>query len=222
MIKKRIKIAIIMFVIAILGLGIFTVSKVIVNNGYSSEELVSNEEDVKAPEDTSSTTNEDANEDKVYYNTSSVDTDKENYISKNSSSDEEVSNTNSILDYIASVYENKFSSLSSSNTGDASNTLLVQYKEDIDFSTVLSEYDYVAIIYGANIVDFLDNNCVVYSYKPEDDKQQYIVYDYSELNSFETSSSIGQEDSLNITCGASTYENHDGVDIIYSKGVKIQ
>ena len=122
-IKKRIKIAIIMFVIAILGLGIFTVSKVIVNNGYSSEELVSNEEDVKAPEDTSSTTNEDANEDKVYYDTSSVDTDKENYISKNSSSDEEVSNTNSILDYIASVYENKFSSLSSSNTG----MLLIPY-----------------------------------------------------------------------------------------------
>lgn len=218
-IKRRLKVIIIIVVILLIATGIFGISKLIVNNGYNSSNLVKKEElDVKGNENT------EVSEDdiKVTYDSDKADTDKENYISEHSESTEEIEETNSTLSHIEEVYKDKLSELSGDNSADPSNTFVSRYLEDIDFSTALSEYNYIAIIYGAQIVDFLDNNCVVYSYIPDDSKEQYIVYDYSDMNAFERESSIGQEDSLNITCSASSYEDYNGVDIIYTKGVKIQ
>lgn len=215
MIKRRLKILLVLIIILLVGISIFLLARSVVKNGYDSKELVVEEEDLQTP-------SEEANieeQEKVIYNELDLSVNRENYIAENS---EDVSSVDSTLEHIRSIYQGKLSNLSGDMSADSSNTLLVRYKEDIDFSTVLDEYNYIAIVYGANVVDFLGNNCVVYSYNIDDDKEQYIVYDYSDLNSFNSESQIGQEDSLNITSNASIYENYNGVDIIYTKGVKIQ
>lgn len=219
-IRRRLKVIIILVVLVLLGLGIFSLSKSLVKNGYNSLDLVEKEDTTskKAPKESESKENTTI----VTYDTEQADTDKENYISDHSNSTEEIEETTSILSYIEENYKDKISKLPGDNSADPSNTLVSQYADDIDFSTALSKYNYIAIVYGARIVDFLNDNCVVYSYKPDDTKEQYIVYDYSDLNAFERESKIGQEDSLNITCNASSYENYNGADIVYTKGVKIQ
>lgn len=216
--KKYIKIVIIVIVIGLMGFGVYKLAGVIVDNTYSSRELVgeqsgeSNKEPTDVPE-------EKVEEDQtvVFYNEETLEKDKASYIQESSDSSEGVTTTEEILSYIENSYSDKYKELNSKEFNDNNqNVLVLRYKEDVSFSESINSYDYISIIYGANIVDFLGDNFVVYKYN-----NSYIVYDWSDLNAFNSESKIGDENVLNISSALSLVESYNDTEILYTKGVSI-
>lgn len=216
--KKYIKIVIIVIVIGLMGFGVYKLAGVIVNNTYSSRELVgeqsgeSNKEPTDVPE-------ERVEEDHtvIFYNEETLENDKASYIQESSESSEGVTTTEEILSYIENSYNDKYKELNSKEfNGNNQNVLVLRYKEDVSFSESINSYDYISIIYGANIVDFLGDNFVVYKYN-----NSYIVYDWSDLNAFNSESKIGDENVLNISSALSLVESYNDTEILYTKGVSI-
>lgn len=216
--KKYIKIAIIVIVIGLIGFGIYKLAGVLVNSTYSSRELVE-EQSVESNKETPDISREEVKEDQtvVFYNEETLEENKDSYIQEFSENSEGVSTTEEILSHIESSYGNKYIELNSKEfSGNNQNVLVLRYKEDVSFSDSINFYDYISIIYGSNIVDFLGDNYVVYKYN-----NSYIVYDWSDLNTFSSESKIGDENSLNIASTLSLVENYNGTEILYTKGVSI-
>lgn len=216
--KKYIKIVIIVIVIGLVGFGIYKLAGVIVDNTYSSRELVeeqsgeSNKESTDVPE-------EKVEEDQtvIFYNEETLKEDKASYFQESSESSEGVTTTEKILSHIENSYNDKYKELNSKEfNGNNQNVLVLRYKEDVSFSESINSYDYISIIYGANIVDFLGDNFVVYKYN-----NSYIVYDWSDLNAFNSESKIGDENVLNISSALSLVESYNDTEILYTKGVSI-
>lgn len=216
--KKYIKIAIIVIVIGLIGFGIYKLAGVLVNSTYSSRELVE-EQSVESNKETPDVSREEVKEDQtvVFYNEETLEENKDSYIQEFSENSKGVSTTEEILSHIESSYGNKYIELNSKEfSGNNQNVLVLRYKEDVSFSDSINFYDYISIIYGSNIVDFLGDNYVVYKYN-----NSYIVYDWSDLNTFSSESKIGDENSLNIASTLSLVENYNGTEILYTKGVSI-
>ena len=216
--KKYIKIAIIVIVIGLIGFGIYKLSGVLVSSTYSSRELVE-EQSVESNKETPDISREEVKEDQtvVFYNEETLEENKDSYIQEFSENSEGVSTTEEILSHIESSYGNKYIELNSKEfSGNNQNVLVLRYKEDVSFSDSINFYDYISIIYGSNIVDFLGDNYVVYKYN-----NSYIVYDWSDLNTFSSESKIGDENSLNIASTLSLVEKYNGTEILYTKGVSI-
>ena len=216
--KKYIKIAIIVIVIGLIGFGIYKLAGVLVSSTYSSRELVE-EQSVESNKETPDISREEVKEDQtvVFYNEETLEENKDSYIQEFSENSEGVSTTEEILSHIESSYGNKYIELNSKEfSGNNQNVLVLRYKEDVSFSDSINFYDYISIIYGSNIVDFLGDNYVVYKYN-----NSYIVYDWSDLNTFSSESKIGDENSLNIASTLSLVEKYNGTEILYTKGVSI-
>ena len=216
--KKYIKIVIIVIVIGLVGFGIYKLAGVIVDNTYSSRELVE-EQSGESNKESTDVSEEKVEEDQtvIFYNEETLEEDKASYFKESSESSEGVSTTEEILSHIENSYSDKYKELNSKEfNGNNQNVLVLRYKEDVSFSESINSYDYISIIYGANIVDFLADNFVVYKYN-----NSYIVYDWSDLNAFNSESKIGDENSLNISSALSLVESYNGTEILYTKGVSI-
>lgn len=216
--KKYIKIAIIVIVIGLIGFGIYKLAGILVNSTYSSRKLVE-EQSVESNKETPDISREEVKEDQtvVFYNEETLEENKDSYIQEFSENSEGVSTTEEILSHIESSYGNKYIELNSKEfSGNNQNVLVLRYKEDVSFSESINSYDYISIIYGANIVDFLGDNFVVYKYN-----NSYIVYDWSDLNAFNSESKIGDENVLNISSALSLVESYNDTEILYTKGVSI-
>lgn len=216
--KKYIKIVIIVIVIGLVGFGIYKLAGVIVDNTYSSRELVE-EQSGESNKESTDVSEEKVEEDQtvIFYNEETLEEDKASYFQESSESSEGVSTTEEILSHIENSYSDKYKELNSKEfNGNNQNVLVLRYKEDVSFSESINSYDYISIIYGSNIVDFLGDNFVVYKYN-----NSYIVYDWSDLNAFNSESKIGDENSLNISSALSLVESYNGTEILYTKGVSI-
>lgn len=216
--KKYIKIVIIVIVIGLMGFGVYKLAGVIVDNTYSSRELVE-EQSGESNKESTDVSEEKVEEDQtvIFYNEETLEEDKASYFQESSESSEGVTTTEEILSHIENSYSDKYKELNSKEfNGNNQNVLVLRYKEDVSFSESINSYDYISIIYGSNIVDFLGDNFVVYKYN-----NSYIVYDWSDLNAFNSESKIGDENSLNISSALSLVESYNGTEILYTKGVSI-
>ena len=214
-------------IVGLIGVGLFTLSKGIVNIGYSSEARLIREEEEKREKQNKVETDtgkkfvgevEDG-----YSRVERIFDDKNLEERRSELLQENESMVKGTLDYIRDVYKERFESLEVGEWKVASDAVyILSTREVANYDWYrLQQNNLVYVSDGAFIIDMFDSTYVVYGYNySSTDRLQLFVVDYSESKmnvKNKTLFDFGQEKGLLFYPELGYYENVDGVDIIYFK-----
>lgn len=214
-------------IIVLIGVGLFSVSKGIVNKGYSSEaRLVEEDREKKEKQNKVDTETGKKFVGEIEDGYSMVERifDDKNLEERRSELLQESKPTvRGILDYIRDVYKERFELLEVGEWKVASDADYILSSREV------SNYDWYrlqqnSLVYvsdGAFIIDMFDSTYIVYGYNySSTDKLQLFVVDYSKSKMNVKNNTLfdfGQEKGLLFYPELGYYENVDGVDIVYFK-----
>lgn len=214
-------------IVVLIGVGLFSVSKGIVNKGYSSEaRLVEEDREKKEKQnkvDTGTGKKFVGGIEDGYSMVERIFDDKNLEERRSELLQESESTVRGILDYIRDVYKERFELLEVGEWKVASDADYILSSREV------SNYDWYrlqqnSLVYvsdGSFIIDMFDSTYVVYGYNySSTDKLQLFVVDYSKSKMNVKNNTLfdfGQEKGLLFYPELGYYENVDGVDIIYFK-----
>lgn len=212
-------------IVGLIGVGLFSISKGIVNVGYSSEaRLVEENMEKKEKQNKVETGKKFVGEVEDGYSMVERIFDDKNLEERRSELLQESEPTVSgILDYIRDVYKERFESLEVGEWRVASDAdYILSSREVTNYDWYrLQQNSLVYVSDGAFIIDMFDSTYIVYGYNySSTDKLQLFVVDYSKSKMNVKNNTLfdfGQEKGLLFYPELGYYENVDGVDIVYFK-----
>lgn len=225
--KRRIKMLFIIGIVVLIGVGLFSISKGIVNVGYSSEDrLVEEDREKKEKQnkvDTETSKKFIGEVEDGYSMVERIFDDKNLEERRSELLQESEPTVSGILNYIRDVYKERFELLEVGEWKVASDADYILSSREV------SNYDWYrlqqnSLVYvsdGAFIIDMFDSTYIVYGYNySSTDRLQLFVVDYSKSKMNVKNNTLfdfGQEKGLLFYPELGYYENVDGVDIVYFK-----
>ena len=214
-------------IVVLIGVGLFSISKGIVNVGYSSEDrLVEEDREKKEKQnkvDTETSKKFIGEVEDGYSMVERIFDDKNLEERRSELLQESEPTVSCILNYIRDVYKERFELLEVGEWKVASDADYILSSREV------SNYDWYrlqqnSLVYvsdGAFIIDMFDSTYIVYGYNySSTDKLQLFVVDYSKSKMNVKNNTLfdfGQEKGLLFYPELGYYENVDGVDIVYFK-----
>lgn len=223
--KRHVRVLFILGIVGLIGIGLFSISRGIVNIGYSSEaRLVEENMEKKEKQNKVETGKKFVGEVEDGYSMVERIFDDKNLEERRSELlQESESIVKGILDYIRDVYKERFESLEVGEWRVASDAdYILSSREVANYDWYrLQQNSLVYVSDGAFIIDMFDATYVVYGYNYlSTDRLQLFVVDYSKSKMNVKNNTLfdfGQEKGLLFYPELGYYENVDGVDIIYFK-----